>query len=118
MQNVEKISAQTILSQSEISSTITAASLARCAIGTWRASPSYWTARIESTVVRTTRGEENKLVCALLQILIRRFCSVCGGCGKVIVPKKGETKVRKLRALGKDYHLNCFKCEVSLVEEC
>ena len=68
MQNVEKISVQTTLLQSEISSTITGASHARCARGTWRASPSYWTARTESTAVRTTRGEENKLVCALLQV--------------------------------------------------
>ena len=47
-----------------------------------------------------------------LKLSFRKFCSVCGGCGKVIVPRKGETKVKKLRALGKDFHLNCFKCEV------
>ena len=32
-------------------------------------------------------------------------------CKKHIVPKKGETKVQKLRALGRDFHLQCFKCE-------
>ena len=44
--------------------------------------------------------------------IVRKFCSVCGRCNKPIVPKKGETRVQKLRALGKDFHLQCFKCEV------
>ena len=48
-------------------------------------------------------------------LLFRRFCSVCAVCKKSIVPKKGETRVQKLRALGKEFHLHCFKCEVNIL---
>ena len=47
---------------------------------------------------------------------LRRFCSVCAVCKKPIVPKKGETRVQKLRALGKEFHLHCFKCEVKQIK--
>ena len=52
-------------------------------------------------------------MCCLHQDYDRKFCSMCAGCNKAIVPRKGETRVQKLRALGKDFHLACFKCEVS-----
>jgi len=41
----------------------------------------------------------------------RQFSVVCSGCKKPIVPKKGQTKTQRMRALDKDYHLECFKCE-------
>ena len=37
----------------------------------------------------------------------------CSYCKKPIVPKPGEKTVPRLRALGKDFHPTCFKCEVS-----
>ena len=50
----------------------------------------------------------------LTNICCRKFCSMCAVCHKSIVPKKGQTKVPRLRAMGKDFHLDCFKCEVGV----
>ena len=36
----------------------------------------------------------------------------CATCKKPIVPGPGQKKAPRLRALGKDYHPDCFKCEV------
>ena len=36
----------------------------------------------------------------------------CVTCKRAIVPTEGQTKAPRLRALGKDYHPDCFKCEV------
>jgi len=58
---------------------------------------------------QVTLDKNNKVYCA--QDYDRMFCSKCAVCNKAIVPRKGETKVQKLRALGKDFHLQCFKCE-------
>jgi len=35
----------------------------------------------------------------------------CTTCKRPIVPDEGQTKAPRLRALGKDYHPDCFKCE-------
>lgn len=35
----------------------------------------------------------------------------CTTCKKPIVPEAGQTKAPRLRALGKDYHPACFKCQ-------
>jgi len=35
----------------------------------------------------------------------------CTTCRKPIVPTEGQTKAPRLRAMGKDYHPDCFKCE-------
>ena len=46
----------------------------------------------------------------------RMFSICCAGCKQPIVPKKGQTKAPRIRALDKDYHLSCFKCyDCSLV---
>jgi len=51
-----------------------------------------------------------------LQDYTKKFSVVCAGCKKSITPKKGETKASRLRAMEKDYHLECFKCsDCSLV---
>jgi len=41
----------------------------------------------------------------------KKFASICSVCKKPIVPKEGETSAPKLLALGKVFHLNCYKCE-------
>ena len=48
-------------------------------------------------------------------VLHRHFCTKCAVCKKPITALKGETKIKKLRAMGKEYHLHCFKCEVSKI---
>eukprot|EP00090_Calanus_glacialis_P039535 TRINITY_DN6882_c0_g1_i4.p1 TRINITY_DN6882_c0_g1~~TRINITY_DN6882_c0_g1_i4.p1 ORF type:complete len:478 (-),score=147.06 TRINITY_DN6882_c0_g1_i4:159-1592(-) len=35
----------------------------------------------------------------------------CSACSQPIVPKRGETSAARLRALGRDFHPECFKCE-------
>ena len=43
----------------------------------------------------------------------RKKACRCSYCKKPIAPKPGEKTVPRLRALGKDFHPDCFKCEVS-----
>ena len=43
----------------------------------------------------------------------RKKACRCNYCKKPIAPKPGEKTVPRLRALGKDFHPDCFKCEVN-----
>ena len=43
----------------------------------------------------------------------RKKAAKCSYCKKPIAPKAGEKTVPRLRALGKDFHPDCFKCEVT-----
>ena len=45
----------------------------------------------------------------------RKKACKCSYCKKPIVPRPGEKTVPRLRALGKDFHPNCFKCEVYFI---
>jgi hypothetical protein len=36
----------------------------------------------------------------------------CSYCKKPIVPKEGQNTAPRLRAMGRDFHPDCFKCEV------
>ena len=47
----------------------------------------------------------------------RKKACKCSYCKKPIVPRPGEKTVPRLRALGKDFHPNCFKCEVCLISK-
>lgn len=39
------------------------------------------------------------------------FAEKCYKCKRPIVPTEGSNVAAKLRALGQDYHPDCFKCE-------
>jgi len=41
----------------------------------------------------------------------RMFAVKCGSCKMPIVPVRGETTAPRLRALGQDFHPECFKCQ-------
>jgi len=41
----------------------------------------------------------------------RKFSPKCNLCHKAIVPKKGQTKAPRIKVMGKDFHLSCFKCQ-------
>merc|ERR1719378_1860768 len=41
----------------------------------------------------------------------RKFAALCSVCTKPIVPKEGQTKAPRIRAMDKDFHPQCFKCE-------
>lgn len=56
-----------------------------------------------------TLDKENKPYCT--KDYDRKFTVCCGTCKLPILPKKGQTKAPRIRALGRDYHINCFKCE-------
>jgi len=58
---------------------------------------------------QVTLDSENKIYCS--SDYERHFCTKCAVCKKPITALKGETKIKKLRAMGKEYHLHCFKCE-------
>ena len=83
---------------------------------TWRASRSRWMTRTRSTAPWTMQGHTERWI-SLYQVLIccRKFSPKCAGCHKPIVPKKGQTKTRRIRAMGKDFHLSCFKCQVCVI---
>ena len=46
-------------------------------------------------------------------VFSRIYSIMCANCDEPIVPKKGKTKAPRIRALGKDFYLACFKCEVN-----
>ncbi len=46
----------------------------------------------------------------------RLFAEKCYKCKRPIVPTEGSNVAAKLRALGQDYHPDCFKCEVKCNE--
>jgi len=56
-----------------------------------------------------TLDKENRVYCT--EDYNRHFGNMCATCKKAIVPKKGQTKAPRIRALGKDFHVACFKCE-------
>ena len=43
---------------------------------------------------------------------VKKKAFKCSYCKKPIVPKDGEKTAPRLRAMGKDFHPDCFKCEV------
>ena len=49
----------------------------------------------------------------LRTLFFRIFAFKCSVCTKPIVPKEGQTKAPRIRALDRDFHPQCFKCEVS-----
>ena len=44
----------------------------------------------------------------------RKFAYICSVCKNPIVPKEGQTKAPRIRALDRDFHPQCFKCEVGI----
>ena len=45
----------------------------------------------------------------------RLFALKCAKCQLPIVPDQNETSVQRLRALNKDFHPDCFCCDVSFI---
>ena len=45
------------------------------------------------------------------QKYFRKFALSCSTCKLPIQAKKGQSKAPRIRALGRDYHVHCFKCE-------
>jgi len=41
----------------------------------------------------------------------KKFAAQCCVCKKPIVPKEGHTTAPRIRAMDRDFHPNCFKCE-------
>jgi len=56
-----------------------------------------------------TKGDDGEVYCS--EDYKRRHAATCSACSEHIVPKKGETSAPRLRALDKDFHPECFKCE-------
>merc|ERR1711915_1076910 len=56
-------------------------------------------------------GELQTYEYSKIEMNFRKYGVKCGGCKKPIVPKKGQLKAPRIRALGKDFHISCFKCE-------
>ena len=50
--------------------------------------------------------------------MFRMFSLVCAGCRQPIVPRAGQTKAPRIRALDRDYHLNCFKVSNTNTASC
>ena len=60
-------------------------------------------------------GELQTYEYSKIEMNFRKYGVKCGGCKKPIVPKKGQLKAPRIRALGKDFHISCFKCEASIL---
>ncbi|XP_023328187.1 zyxin [Eurytemora carolleeae] len=53
--------------------------------------------------------QENTVYCP--EDFTRKFAALCTVCKNPIVPKEGHTTAPRIRALDKDFHPACFKCE-------
>ena len=47
----------------------------------------------------------------------RLFAPSCAACGEGITPFEGTTETVKVEALGKDFHVDCYVCEVKKVKK-
>jgi len=56
-----------------------------------------------------SQDEESNIYCSA--DFIKKTAGVCSSCGEFIVPKEGESTTERIRALGKDFHSECFKCQ-------
>jgi len=54
-------------------------------------------------------GEDKQIYCA--EDYQKKHAATCSACGEAILPKPGESSAPRLRALGKDFHPLCFKCQ-------
>jgi len=52
---------------------------------------------------------ENGIYC--VEDYTKKFAAICATCSKPIVPKEGQTKAPRIRAMNRDYHPLCFKCK-------
>lgn len=53
--------------------------------------------------------DKNRVYCP--ECYTKLFAFICSVCSKPIVPKEGQTKAPRIRALDRDFHPQCFKCE-------
>ncbi|XP_014346154.1 lipoma-preferred partner homolog isoform X2 [Latimeria chalumnae] len=44
----------------------------------------------------------------------RKFAPRCSVCGKAIMPEPGQEETVRIVALDRSFHINCYKCEVSI----
>jgi len=56
-----------------------------------------------------SRDDDKKVYCS--DDYKKKHAALCSACSEHIVPKKGETTAARIRALGRDFHPECFKCE-------
>ena len=54
--------------------------------------------------------EQRQVFCS--ECFAKKKAPRCATCKKPIVAGAGQKKAPRLRAMGKDYHPDCFKCEV------
>jgi len=59
--------------------------------------------------VAFSRDDDKKVYCS--DDYMKKHAVLCSACSEHIVPKKGETTAARIRALGRDFHPECFKCE-------
>lgn len=45
----------------------------------------------------------------------RKYAPRCSVCGEPIMPEPGKDETVRVVALEKNFHMKCYKCEVSLV---
>ena len=68
--------------------------------------------RFTATCVMTSKIIIYLCSCRMIAIS-RLFAEKCYKCKRPIVPVDGGKVAPKLRALGQDYHPDCFKCQVT-----
>ena len=56
-----------------------------------------------------TLDSNNRVYCP--ECYTTKFAALCSVCGQGIVPREGQSKAPRIRALDRDFHPECFKCE-------
>jgi len=54
--------------------------------------------------------DDNKVYC--VDCYHDKYAPKCAFCGKPILPEEGKEESLRIVAMGKDYHVGCFKCEM------
>ena len=90
----------------------------RAATSVWSGFPSTRSPTARCTAGTVLRSKINiSHLCLSLSPLAshcRKHAAVCSVCRLPILPRKGEAAASRLRALGRDFHPHCFRCEVGL----
>ncbi|CAH3030346.1 unnamed protein product [Porites evermanni] len=65
--------------------------------------------QIELDGIPFTWDQESRIYC--VPDYQRKFCPTCAVCKQLIAPAKNKEEILRVVSMGKDFHIDCFRCE-------